>query len=166
MKQSILENGNYVDALLESAQAVYSVDLTGDRLEKIFYHTTECEFDLNIKFPCSYDEYCLNRSRFVTEDTQENYRIVDSSAKLLERFRSGTKQVTVEYREQNENGEIFWLQKTVLMSQDTVYNSETGKESTVIHGMILFKNTSVFHEKEQPERERLQVAFEESRLCQ
>ena len=72
MKQSILENGNYVDALLESAQAVYSVDLTGDRLEKIFYHTTECEFDLNIKFPCSYDEYCLNRSRFVTEDTQEN----------------------------------------------------------------------------------------------
>ena len=162
MKQSILENGNYVDALLESAQAVYSVDLTGDRLEKIFYHTTECEFDLNIKFPCSYDEYCLNRSRFVTEDTQENYRIVDSSAKLLERFRSGTKQVTVEYREQNENGEIFWLQKTVLMSQDTVYNSETGKESTVIHGMILFKNTSVFHEKEQQERERLQVAFEEA----
>ena len=71
MKQSILENGNYVDALLESAQAVYSVDLTGDRLEKIFYHTTECEFDLNIKFPCSYDEYCLNRSRFVAEDTQE-----------------------------------------------------------------------------------------------
>ena len=130
MKQSILENGNYVDALLESAQAVYSVDLTGDRLEKIFYHTTECEFDLNIKFPCSYDEYCLNRSRFV--------------------------------REQNENGEIFWLQKTVLMSQDTVYNSETGKESTVIHGMILFKNTSVFHEKEQQERERLQVAFEEA----
>ena len=45
------------------------------------------------------------------------------------------------------------------MSQDTVYNSETGKESTVIHGMILFKNTSVFHEKEQQERERLQVAF-------
>lgn len=34
MKQSILENGNYVDALLESAQAVYSVDLTGDLLEK------------------------------------------------------------------------------------------------------------------------------------
>mgnify|MGYP000007772694 FL=1 len=48
------------------------------------------------------------------------------------------------------------------MSQDTVYNSETGKESTVIHGMILFKNTSVFHEKEQQERERLQVAFEEA----
>ena len=48
------------------------------------------------------------------------------------------------------------------MSQDTVYNSETGKESTVIHGMILFKNTPVFHEKEQQERERLQVAFEEA----
>lgn len=114
MKQSILENGNYVDALLESAQAVYSVDLTGDRLEKIFYHTSEREFDLNLELPCSYDEYCSDRGRFVTEDTQENYRIVDSSSKLLERFRSGTKQVTVEYREQNENGEIFWLQKQCL----------------------------------------------------
>lgn len=36
MKQSILENGNYVDALMETAQAVYMVDLTHDRLEKFF----------------------------------------------------------------------------------------------------------------------------------
>ncbi len=162
MKQSILENGNYVDALLESAQAVYSVDLTNDQLEKIFYHTTEKEFDLDMILPCSYDEYCKKQSYFVTDDTQENYRIVDSSSKLLERFHSGAKQITVEYQERNEQGEIYWLQKTVLMSQDTVYNGETGTESTVVHGMILFKNTSVFHEKEQQEKKRLQVAFEEA----
>lgn len=37
MKQSILENGNYVDALMDAAEAVYTVDLTHDRLEKIFF---------------------------------------------------------------------------------------------------------------------------------
>ena len=35
MKQSILENGNYVDALMDTAEAVYTVDLTNDQLEKI-----------------------------------------------------------------------------------------------------------------------------------
>ena len=39
MKQSILENGNYVEALMETAQAIYTVDLTNDCLKSIFYHT-------------------------------------------------------------------------------------------------------------------------------
>lgn len=37
MKQSILENENYVDALMDEAEAVYTVDLTHDCLEKIFF---------------------------------------------------------------------------------------------------------------------------------
>lgn len=38
LRQSILENGGgYVDALLDSAQAAYSVDLTNDRLEQVFF---------------------------------------------------------------------------------------------------------------------------------
>ena len=61
MKQSILENGKYVDALLETAEAVYTVNLT--------------------------------------EDTLENYRIVDTSEKLIGRFTDGDKQVVVEYLE-------------------------------------------------------------------
>ena len=56
----------------------------------------------------------------------------------------------------------IWLQKTVLMSRDTVYDSELQKESTVVHGIILFKNTVVFHEKDQQEKERLQLAFEKA----
>lgn len=31
-----------------------------------------------------------------------------------------------------------------------------------MHGIILFKNTAVFHEKEQQEKERLQLAFEKA----
>lgn len=162
MKQSILENGNYVDALMDTAEAVYTVDLTNDQLEKIYYHVTTEDFHLGIHPPCSYNDYCLARSQYVTEETMENYRIVDSSEKLLERFQTGAKQITVEYREKAANGELMWLQKTVLMSQDTLYDEKTNREIPVVHGMILFKNTSVFHEQEQMEKERLQVAFEEA----
>ena len=163
LKQAILENGNYVEALLDTAEAVYTVDFTHDQLEKIFYHSNiEQQFDVKVNLPCSYDIYCIKREEFVTEETRENYRIVESSSKLLERFRMGEKQVTVEYKEKATDGSLVWLQKTVLMSKDTVYDSKLQKETTVVHGIILFKNTSVFHEKEQKERERLQIAFEKA----
>ena len=117
---------------------------------------------MKASLPCSYNEYCVKHKELITEDTIENYRIVDSSAKLLERFHTGEKQVTVEYREKDINGKPIWLQKTVLMSRDTVYDSELQKESTVVHGIILFKNTAVFHEKEQHEKFKV-VRFTVSR---
>ena len=162
LKQSLSENTNYVEALLDSAEAVYMVDLTNNRLEHIFYHTKVWEFGDMPMMPCSYDEYCNARGQYVTEETLENYRIVDSAQKLLERFASGTKQVTVEYRENRNDDTFVWLQKTVLMSRDTVYDRRTNKENSVVHGIILFKNTSVFHEKDQQEKERLQLAYEEA----
>lgn len=162
MKQSILENGSYVDALMENAQVIYSVDLTHDTLENVFYHTDLKEFDNPVETPCSYDLYCQERSAFVTEDTLETYRIVDSSQKLLERFQMGSKQITVEYMEINASGTPTWLQKTVLMSQDTQYDSRTHVETRIVHGIILYKNTSRFHEKEREENKRLQVAVEKA----
>lgn len=162
VKQSLTENTDYVEALLDSAEAVYMVDLTNDRLERVFYHTDTWQSGEMPTAPCSYDEYCAYRCHYVTEETLENYRIIDSAEKLLERFNTGTKQVTVEYREEKTEGVFSWLQKTVLMSRDTVYDKRTNKESTVVHGIILFKNTSVFHEKDQKEKERLQLAYEEA----
>ena len=87
---------------------------------------------------------------------------MDSSFKILKRFATGSRQITVEYCETGKNGHPVWLQKTVLMSRDTVYDAKTDKESQVVHGIILFKITSDFHEKEQQEKERLQIAFEEA----
>lgn len=162
LKQSIVENGNYAEALLQTADAVYTVDLTNDRLESVYYHESAVEFDNDTQVPCSYTDYCRERNQYVTEDTRENYRIVDSSFKLLKRFATGSRQITVEYCEKGMKDRLVWLQKTVLMSRDTVYDANTDKESSVIHGIILFKNTSDFHEKEQQEKERLQIAFEEA----
>ena len=99
LKQSIVENGNYAEALLQTANAVYTVDLTNDRLESVYYNISAKEFDNDVQTPCSYSDYCSGRSRYVTEDTLENYRIVDSSFKILKRFATGSRQITVEYCE-------------------------------------------------------------------
>ena len=163
MKHSLLENDNYVDALIDANDALFTVDLTHGQLEQIFYRTTALrQFDLQMTLPCSYDDYCAQRRHFVTPETLENYRIVDTASKLLERFHSGFKHVTVEYREQTSCGDPVWLQKTVLMAQDTVFDAASGREMPVIHGIILFRDTSVFHAQEQAENQRLQEAFEEA----
>ena len=163
MKHSLLENDNYVEALIDANDALFTVDLTHGQLEQIFYRTTALrQFDLQMTLPCSYDDYCAQRRHFVTPETLENYRIVDTASKLLERFHSGFKHVTVEYREQTSCGEPVWLQKTVLMAQDTVFDAASGREMPVIHGIILFRDTSIFHAQEQAENQRLQEAFEEA----
>ena len=163
LKQSIIENENYAEALLQTANAVYTVDLTNDKLENVYYHEAAFKVENDIQTPCSYSDYCNKWSRYVTEDTLENYRIVDSSFKLLKRFATGAKQVTVEYCEtMGKENKPVWLQKTVLMSRDMVYDANTDKESSVVHGIVLFKNTSDFHEKEQQEKARLQMAYEEA----
>ena len=46
-----------------------------------------------------------------------------------------------------------------------MYDSRTGQESAIIHAIILFKNTSSFHEKEEQEKERLEAAFQEADLA-
>ena len=143
----------------DAAEAVFAVDLTNDSLEQIFYHSGQKKFDLNIDLPCSYEKYCGECSAFVAEETLESYRIVDSSKKLLQRFENGDKQVVVEYQEADESGRRIWLQKTVLMSQDTVYDRKTKRESVVVHGMILFRDTSEFHSREEREKIQLQDAF-------
>lgn len=160
-----MENGDYVDALMETAQAIYSVELTHDCLEKVYYPEGDPDSDSHIEPPYSYNAYCAERRKYVTEDTLENYRIMDSSEKLLERFENGEKQITVEYCERGVERRLYWLQKTVLMSRDMVYDSRTQQESRVVHGIILFKDTSEFHEKEHQEKERLESAFHKADLA-
>ena len=165
VKHSLMENGDYVDALMETAQAIYSVELTHDCLEKVYYPEGDPDSDSHIELPYSYNAYCAEHRKYVTEDTLENYRIMDSSEKLLERFENGEKQITVEYCEHAVERRLYWLQKTVLMSRDMVYDSRTQQESRVVHGIILLKDTSEFHEKEQQEKERLESAFYKADLA-
>ncbi len=162
IRHQIAESGDYMEALVQSAEAVYTVDLTNDIINNMFFHTDHPEFAIEAVTPASYDIYCMRQSRFVTEETLESYRIVDSSEKLLGRFENGEKQVTVEFQEEGREGRLIWLQKTVLMTRETVYDSDTGDERSIVRGMIMFKDTSEFHEKAEAEKKRLQTAFDEA----
>ena len=164
LTQSILENGNYIEALMDTAEIIQSVNLTQNLLEKIFWQNRENRQIPDIKLPCPYDTYCKNYQRFVTKETRENYRITENPAQLIERFKAGEKQVTVEYQVEQSDGSRCWWQETVLMSQEMVYESKTKQTSTVIGAIILFKDISEFHEQEDRERERLQVAYEKADL--
>lgn len=166
LKQSILENGNYVDALLETATTVYSVNITEDRIEQNFIRKEQSHqislSELGLELPCSYNEYCRRRSEQITRETLESYRIIDTVSKLLKRFAAGEKQITVEYQEKNIDGTIRWVQKTILMSESIVYDRDSDSEKKVIYGMVLLKNTTDLHQREQLEMDRLKAAYEEA----
>lgn len=166
LKQSILENGNYVDALLETATTVYSVNITEDRVEQNFIRKEQSHqislSELGLELPCSYNEYCRRRSEQITRETLESYRIIDTVSKLLKRFAAGEKQITVEYQEKNIDGTVRWVQKMILMSESIVYDRDSDSEKKVIYGMVLLKNTTDLHQREQQEMDRLKAAYEEA----
>ena len=116
LKQSILENDSYVDAMLETADAVYSVNLTDDLVERDFRRERGADiFIEDLKAPCPYGEYCHRHSMLILPETMGSYRLIDTAEKLLERYASGEKQVTVEYCERVSGGETRWIQKTALI---------------------------------------------------
>ena len=101
LKQSILENDSYVDALLEPADAIYTVNLTNDILERIILLGKRKKESLNMLFdyplPGSYRDYCSECKRIVTQETLGSYRMADDCEKLLKRFDEGEKCLSVEF---------------------------------------------------------------------
>ena len=164
LKQSILENDSYVDALLETADAIYSVNITRDLLEQSFLKKGQTEASQALlpgwTLPCAYSDYCRNYAKDVTPETVESYRLTIDPARLLRRFADGEKQVSVEYCLKREKGPL-WLQKTVLMMESLVLDAASGSETPVVHGMILLRDTTALHQREQQEHDRLQAAYEE-----
>ena len=165
LKQSILENDSYVDALLETADAIYSVNLTSNTLERHFFkHDQKKSLEAFVKefsLPCAYSAYCRAHEKLITKETLEGYRLTDSAEKLISRFSAGEKQLSVEYGEHRPDGGVRWIQKTVLMTESLFYDIASQQEIKTIHGMILLKDTTNFHAAEQQEHARLQATIEE-----
>ena len=169
LKQSILENDSYVDALLDLSDMIYTVNLTKDILEKSVVlngKDEECrELFMDYPLPCSYRDYCSEYMKMVTQETLGSYRIADDPAKLLKRFEAGEKHISVEYCIQEEDGTICWVQKTVLMTQTIVFDTELSCEMPVVHAIILLQDTSQMHARDEQEHARLQAAFDEMRTA-
>lgn len=111
LKQSILENDSYVDALLEPSDVIYTVNLTNDILERIILLGKRKKESLDMLFdyplPGSYRDYCSEYKRIVTQETLGSYRMADDCEKLLKRFDAGEKYLSVEFCIYGDNGIVY-----------------------------------------------------------
>ena len=59
---------------------------------------------------------------------------------------------------QEDDGAIRWVQKTVLMTQTTVFDPEINAETPMVTAIILLQDTSQMHARDEQENARLQAA--------
>lgn len=158
LKQSILENANYIEALMNMAQSIFSVNLTQNQIDGIY----DKYMQKNKKpvLPCSYETYFKQWKSNVLEDCLGSFSIVESCQNLLDRYKAGDKHVTVEYQIKMPDDRVIWFQEMILMSEETIYDIDIQKERNIVRAIILFRNTSAFHEKEDREKEKLQLAYQ------
>lgn len=158
LKQSILENANYIEALMNMAQSIFSVNLTQNQIDGIY----DKYMQKNKKpvLPCSYETYFKQWISNVLEDCLGSFSIVESCQNLLDRYKAGDKHVTVEYQIKMSDDRVIWAQEMILMSEETIYDIDIQKERNIVRAIILFRNTSAFHEKEDREKEKLQLAYQ------
>lgn len=158
LKQSILENANYIEALMNMAQSIFSVNLTQNQIDGIY--DEYMQKNKKPVLPCPYETYFKQWKSNVLEDCLGSFSIVESCQNLLDRYKAGDKHVMVEYQIQMQNDRIIWVQEMILMSEETIYDSDIQDERNIVRAIILFRNTSTFHEKEDREKEKLQLAYQ------
>ena len=162
LKQSILENDHYIEALMAMAQSIFSVNLTQNQIDGIYDNHMRSDKKPNL--PCDYNVYFEQIKTNVLEDCLGSFSIVESSQSLLNRYRARDKHVTVEYQIQMPNQRVIWVQEMILMREDVIYDIDMQKERNIVRAIILFRNTSAFHEKEDREKEKLQLAYQKADL--
>ena len=158
LKQSILENANYIEALMNMAQSIFSVNLTQNQIDGIY--DEYMQKNKKPVLPCSYETYFKQWKSNVLEDCLGSFSIVESCQNLLDRYKAGDKHVTVEYQIKMPDDRVIWVQEMILMSEETIYDIDIQKERNIVRAIILFRNTSTFHEKEDREKEKLQLAYQ------
>lgn len=158
LKQSILENANYIEALMNMAQSIFSVNLTQNQIDGI-YDKYMVE-NIRPALPCSYEAYFKQWKSNVLEDCLGSFGIVESCQNLLNRYKAGDKYVTIEYQIKMPDDRVIWVQEMILMSEEIIYDIDIQSERNIVRAILLFRNTSAFHEKEDREKEKLQLAYQ------
>lgn len=165
LKQSILENDSYVDAMLDMADCIYMVDLTHDRLERSIVLPGKEEAYARLfaasSLPCSYQAYCEAHMMQITRQTQGGYRMAMSVTDLLKRFKAGDRQFSAEYGVREKDGTIRWVRKMILMTRVTVYDPDTGLDAPVVKAIILLRDTTEMHEMDEQRQAKLQADLDE-----
>ena len=104
-----------MDALLELSDVIYTVNLTKDVLERrIVLNGKEQksrELFMDYSLPCSYQDYCWEYEKKITQETIAGYCMTDNCEKLRKRFENGETNMSVEYCAREDDGSIRWVQK-------------------------------------------------------
>lgn len=158
LKQSILENANYIEALMNMAQSIFSVNLTQNQIDGIY--DEYMQKNKKPVLPCSYETYFKQWKSNVLEDCLGSFSIVESCQNLLDRYKAGDKYVTIEYQIKMPDDRVIWVQEMILMSEEIIYDIDIQSERNIVRAILLFRNTSAFHEKEDREKEKLQLAYQ------
>lgn len=158
LKQSILENANYIEALMNMAQSIFSVNLTQNQIDGIY--DEYMQKNKKTVLPCSYETYFKQWKSNVLEDCLGSFSIVESCQNLLDRYKAGDKHVMVEYQIKMPDDRVIWVQEMILMSEEIIYDIDIQSERNIVRAILLFRNTSAFHEKEDREKEKLQLAYQ------
>ena len=85
---------------------------------------------------------------------------MESCQNLLDRYKAGDKYVTIEYQIKMPDDRVIWVQEMILMSEEIIYDIDIQSERNIVRAILLFRNTSAFHEKEDREKEKLQLAYQ------
>lgn len=117
---------------------------------------------IDYPLPGSYQDYCREYAQGITPDTLESYRLTDSPAKLLKRFSAGDQAVHGGIPPDGPRMAGAGCRRPPSCPTGLVYDPVTGQESAVVHGLILLKDTTQFHQREQEENARLQAAYDQA----
>ena len=95
---------------------------------------------VGINTPCSYDEYCRRWHKRVSDDTINNYMLLETSAKMIDEYNKGKTLLTQDYRTLDTQNEEMWVSKTVYLAKDNI----TGD----IIGIVSLRNVSERYHQE------------------
>ncbi len=131
LKKLLQTSEQYKEALMSEAIVLYQVNFSKDIIENDIIQRKQNRVlkvlsAVGISTPCSYDEYCRRWQNRVSDDTLSNYRLLATSAGMIEEYNKGKTLLTYDYRTLDTQNEEMWVSKTVYLSKDNITEDITG----------------------------------------
>lgn len=145
LKKLLQTAEQYKAALMSEAIVLYQVNFSKDIIENDIIQRKKNSAlkvlnAVGINTPCSYDEYCRRWHKRVSDDTINNYMLLETSAKMIDEYNKGKTLLTQDYRTLDTQNEEMWVSKTVYLAKDNI----TGD----IIGIVSLRNVSERYHQE------------------
>ncbi|MDE5597725.1 MAG: hybrid sensor histidine kinase/response regulator, partial [Lachnospiraceae bacterium] len=117
----------YRIAITSNAFCTYDFNLTRDMIEQDIVRTFEGEAvsllgSVGLEAPCKASGFFEGLKKFVLKESMEDYCTVVSAENLKERFGQNEAEVSVDYWEENLNGEPVCVRQSFIMTRDSDTN--------------------------------------------